>query len=148
MSETYEQEMGKQQYEQIINQFGGRILPEWHPHVKLVRRVLERLIPASGLEGQEWEVNVIDDKAQLNAFVIPGYVLPFSSECPNSSLGFGGKGEDVASLLLKLWLAERSLCLVVSSQYAMAKMGWLLFSATKLLITLSIMRRRIIVDCL
>lgn len=64
--------MGKQQYGQVINEFKGRILPEWHPHVKMVRRVLERLIPASGLDGQEWEVNVIDDEEQLNAFVIPG----------------------------------------------------------------------------
>ncbi|KAL9117763.1 MAG: hypothetical protein Q9187_005699, partial [Circinaria calcarea] len=83
VSGSYEQEMGEQQYQQIINEFRGRILPEWHPHVKLVRRVLERLIPASGLEGQEWEVNVIDDKAQLNAFVIPGgKVFVFSGLLP------------------------------------------------------------------
>ncbi|MCJ1392630.1 hypothetical protein MMC18_005500 [Xylographa bjoerkii] len=49
----------------------------------MVHRVLNRLIPASGLEGQEWEVHVIDDKEQMNAFVIPGgKVFVFSGLMP------------------------------------------------------------------
>lgn len=68
----YEEQMGMEQYKQVKQEFRGRILPEWHPQTRLVQRVLDRLIPSSGLEGQKWEVNVIDDKEQMNAFVIPG----------------------------------------------------------------------------
>jgi len=68
----YEEQMGMEQYKQVMQEFRSRILPEWHPQTQLVQRVLHRLIPSSGLEGQKWEVNVIDDKEQMNAFVIPG----------------------------------------------------------------------------
>ena len=68
----HEEEMGNQQYQQILQEFRGQILPSWHPHVRMVHRVLNRLIPASGLETENWEVHVIDDKSQVNAFVIPG----------------------------------------------------------------------------
>ena len=37
----------------------------------MVQRVLNRLIPHSGLQGEEWEIHVIDDP-EKNAFVIPG----------------------------------------------------------------------------
>ena len=59
-------------YQEILQEFWGRILPDFHPHSKMVNRVLKRLIPNSGLEGQEWEVHVIDDDSNKNAFVIPG----------------------------------------------------------------------------
>lgn len=44
---------------------------DYDKRVRKVRRVLERLIPASGLTDQNWEIHVIDDP-QKNAFVIPG----------------------------------------------------------------------------
>lgn len=68
----YEEQMGMEQYKQVMREFGSQILPEWHPRTKYIQRVLDRLIPSSGLEGQKWEVNVIDDPKQMNAFVIPG----------------------------------------------------------------------------
>ena len=71
VSAHHEQEMGKRQYQQIMQEYRGDILPDWHPDVKVVRSVLNRLIPNSGLEGQEWEVHVISSE-QMNAFVIPG----------------------------------------------------------------------------
>jgi predicted Zn-dependent protease len=60
-------------YQQVIEQYQGRILPPSHPQHKLVQRVLNRLIPHSGLpaETNNWEVHVIKDE-QKNAFVIPG----------------------------------------------------------------------------
>jgi predicted Zn-dependent protease len=60
-------------YQQVIEQYQGRILPQSHPQHKLVQRVLDRLIPHSGLpaETNNWEVHVIKDE-QKNAFVIPG----------------------------------------------------------------------------
>lgn len=56
-----------------MSEYQGRILPPSHPQHKLVQRVLNRLIPHSGLPTQtnNWEVHVIKDE-QKNAFVIPG----------------------------------------------------------------------------
>ncbi len=72
-------------YQQVLQEFGNRVLPAYHPQTKMVQRVLERLIPASGMAGQDWEVHVIDDPSQMNAFVIPGYVAfnppPLSPGC-------------------------------------------------------------------
>ena len=68
-----EQNTADQMYQQTIREFGNRVLPEYHPQTRMVQRVLNRLIPQSGLKDQEWEVRVIDDKSQMNAFVIPGY---------------------------------------------------------------------------
>jgi predicted Zn-dependent protease len=66
-----EAEAGKMMYEQTMQQFGNQILPDSHPKSRMVQRVLNRLIPHSGLEGEEWEVHVINDPMK-NAFVIPG----------------------------------------------------------------------------
>ena len=44
---------------------------------------MQRLIPAAGLEGQKWEVRVINDPRQSNAFVLPGgKVFVFSGILP------------------------------------------------------------------
>ena len=59
-------------YQEILQEYRGQILPDWHPHSRMVNRVLKRLIPNSGLEDQEWEVHVINDDSNRNAFVIPG----------------------------------------------------------------------------
>ena len=49
----------------------------------MVNKVLQRLIPAAGLEGQNWEVKVINDPEQKNAFVLPGgKVFVFSGILP------------------------------------------------------------------
>lgn len=72
VSAEQEQALAQQMYEQVQQQFGHRILPAWHPSSKMVRRVLDRLIPAAGLKDAKWEVFVVDDPAQKNAFVIPG----------------------------------------------------------------------------
>ncbi len=72
VSPEQEQALSQQMYGQVQQQFGNQILPSWHPTTKMVRRVLERLIPASGLEDAKWEVFVVDDPKQKNAFVIPG----------------------------------------------------------------------------
>ncbi|KZF21635.1 hypothetical protein L228DRAFT_239596 [Xylona heveae TC161] len=81
-SET-EEELGRQQYQQIMQQYQQQILPAWNPHTRMVRRVMERLIPATGLQSANWEVHVIDDPNQINAFVIPGgKVFVFSGLLP------------------------------------------------------------------
>lgn len=61
-------------YEEILQQFRGRILPVDHPYTQMVARVVERLLPsAGGLAGKgDWRVHVIDAPDERNAFVIPG----------------------------------------------------------------------------
>lgn len=64
--------MAQEMYQSVLQEFGPKVLPDWDPRVKMVERVLQRLIPASGLTDEKWEVHVIDDPEQKNAFVIPG----------------------------------------------------------------------------
>ncbi|RMZ83206.1 hypothetical protein DV738_g1309, partial [Chaetothyriales sp. CBS 135597] len=77
VSAEMEKQMGTASYDEILAEFGNRILPANHPYTLLTARVVERLLPASGLpssgdDGNEWRVHVIDEPSQLNAFVIPG----------------------------------------------------------------------------
>ncbi|KAK0882810.1 metalloendopeptidase [Friedmanniomyces endolithicus] len=66
-----EASQGAQMYRQTLQEFGEKLMgPDSKEH-KMVQRVMDRLIPHSGLEGEAWEVHVIDDAMQ-NAFVIPG----------------------------------------------------------------------------
>ncbi|KAI4748712.1 hypothetical protein E4T50_00973 [Aureobasidium sp. EXF-12298] len=73
VSASTEQQSGQELYQQVVEQYKGNILPPSHPQHRLVQRVLDRLIPHSGLpaETNNWEVHVIQDE-QKNAFVIPG----------------------------------------------------------------------------
>ena len=65
--------MGQELFQEVTAEYNGRVLPPNHPKSKMVRKVLERLVPNSGLDGQGgWEVRVIDDEENINAFVIPG----------------------------------------------------------------------------
>ncbi|KAL9104334.1 MAG: hypothetical protein Q9163_000725 [Psora crenata] len=60
------------QFQAVLQQYRGRILPPHHSYSRMVNRVMSRLIPLSRLEGEKWEVRVIDDPDQKNAFVMPG----------------------------------------------------------------------------
>ena len=53
------EEEGQRMYSMIMDDAKQAILPDWDPRVRMVKRVMERLIPASGLEDVPWEVNVI-----------------------------------------------------------------------------------------
>ncbi|KAK3985020.1 mitochondrial metalloendopeptidase OMA1 [Cladorrhinum sp. PSN332] len=60
-----------------LEEQGARMLSDWDPRTRMVKRVMKRLIPKSGMteegeEEKEWEVYVIDDPHQANAFVLPG----------------------------------------------------------------------------
>lgn len=83
VSESFEDWVGKQSFQAVIQEFGSRVLPPNHPYSRQVNRVVNRLIPESGYEGAEWEVRVIDDPEQKNAFVVPGgKVFVFSGILP------------------------------------------------------------------
>lgn len=47
------------------------MLPENHPMTRMCERVVARLAPATGMEGVDWKVHVINEDIP-NAFVIPG----------------------------------------------------------------------------
>ncbi|KAL8774228.1 MAG: hypothetical protein Q9209_000979 [Squamulea sp. 1 TL-2023] len=70
VSEEYEAELGRKSYQHVMRDYQNRILRPDDPRHKMVGRVLERLLPNSGLKG-DVEYHVIDDN-ELNAFVIPG----------------------------------------------------------------------------
>ncbi|OOO09798.1 peptidase M48 Ste24p [Aspergillus oryzae] len=72
VSAQRELEMGRQSYQEVLNENRGRILPEYHPLTMQVNRVLQRLIPQAPIEGADWKVHVIKDDNMLNAFVLPG----------------------------------------------------------------------------
>ncbi|EWC46969.1 hypothetical protein DRE_03731 [Drechslerella stenobrocha 248] len=72
ISPEFEQQLGEGQYAEIQRQFQHKILPERDARVRQVQRVLDRLIPNSGLPATyDWKVTVIDSP-ETNAFVIPG----------------------------------------------------------------------------
>ncbi|KAF2714659.1 hypothetical protein K504DRAFT_469098 [Pleomassaria siparia CBS 279.74] len=75
ISPAFEAYVGKMSVEEIKKEYQGRILPEEDVRVQQVKKVLDRLIPfaqQAGLQDVNWEVHVIDDPKQMNAFVVPG----------------------------------------------------------------------------
>ncbi|KAI1861471.1 uncharacterized protein JN550_010851 [Neoarthrinium moseri] len=85
-SQSTVEAVSEQQVKHIIYELeksGGRFLSDWDPRTQMVKRVMRRLIPVSGMEDSEWEVRVIDDPRQANAFVLPGgKVFVFSGIIP------------------------------------------------------------------
>lgn len=71
-SAATEESIAQGQFQMIMQQFRGKMLPPNHPYSQQVNKVLARLIPVAGLERQNWEVRVIDDPKETNAFVMPG----------------------------------------------------------------------------
>ncbi|KAI1454522.1 hypothetical protein F4805DRAFT_321001 [Annulohypoxylon moriforme] len=66
-----------------VERSGGRFLSDWDPRVIMVKRVMRKLIPVSGMEDADWEIRVIDDPRTVNAFVLPGgKVFVFSGLIP------------------------------------------------------------------
>lgn len=78
--------MSRASYNQVMTEFRGRLLSPAHAYHRMVSRVAERLIRVSGMDNSSlsnniinnndpimnWEVNVIVDDSQVNAFVLPG----------------------------------------------------------------------------
>lgn len=77
---SWEESLGRQVHEEILQQYAGRVLPAGHPSSVVTRKVLKRLVGVSrevekggeDKEEEEWEVVVIDDVENVNAFVVPG----------------------------------------------------------------------------
>ncbi|ODQ67789.1 hypothetical protein NADFUDRAFT_80949 [Nadsonia fulvescens var. elongata DSM 6958] len=76
LSRAYENKLGEEQYQQILQEFRGKLLPDNHPTVLRVKRVMKPIIEQSetlGLFDCQWRVHVVHDPTQPpNAFVLPG----------------------------------------------------------------------------
>ena len=97
-----EQQLGDSIKQQTLSQYKGRILSHGERRHILVQRVLNKLIPASGLQENKWEIYVIDDPSQKNAFVIPGgKVFVFTGILP-----ICGAGEDGVATVLSHEIAH------------------------------------------
>jgi len=83
MSPKQEYAIGLRAYEEVMQQYGDRLLPADHPQVRRVSRVTSRLARAAEIEPLqreinlrlrgyrfEWEANVVREK-QVNAFCLP-----------------------------------------------------------------------------
>lgn len=44
---------------QMVHDEGGHFLPDWDPRTTLVKRVMRKLIPVSGLPDLNWEISVV-----------------------------------------------------------------------------------------
>lgn len=71
VSRETEQAIGGQMYQQTMQEFSGKLMSPLSKEHRQVQRVLDRLIPHSGLADEKWEIHVINDDMK-NAFVIPG----------------------------------------------------------------------------
>lgn len=79
----YETRVGDVGYRQTIAQFGPHILPDYHPSVQRVKKVMKNIIKVSGITGVNWQIHVVKGNFPPNAFVLPGgKVFVFESILP------------------------------------------------------------------
>ncbi|KAL9616044.1 MAG: hypothetical protein Q9160_009045 [Pyrenula sp. 1 TL-2023] len=72
ISPQTEAQLGQSEYQNVLHTYKSKLLPANHSLTQRVARIVERLLPASGLGDAQWVIHVINDKEQKNAFVLPG----------------------------------------------------------------------------
>ncbi|GAA6061917.1 hypothetical protein JCM10212_000542 [Sporobolomyces blumeae] len=87
VSPSTEQEMARESYQDVMQQFGNRVLPDYHPTARYVQGVVKKIVGANGLDAglgnDAWETFVVQDDKTQNAFVIPGgKIFVFSGILP------------------------------------------------------------------
>ena len=82
ISPQQEAAITKRSSEELLRLYSDRILPPNHPYSRLVSEVAGRLLPVSGIQDQKWEVRVIDDLEEKNAFVTGDKIFVFSGILP------------------------------------------------------------------
>lgn len=84
ISRSMEERIGNEGYHEILDEYKGSLLPDNHPQVLRVKKIMKRIIKVSGLDDLDWRVHVVNDpKASPNAFVLPsGKVFVFNTILP------------------------------------------------------------------
>lgn len=72
VSDHWEKQLAKRLYQTELAYYSENILPPSSKEHETVQRVLDCLIPHSGITDTDWEVRVIDKPSTRNAFVLPG----------------------------------------------------------------------------
>ncbi|KAL3908832.1 MAG: hypothetical protein SGILL_008331, partial [Bacillariaceae sp.] len=84
----FEKEVGDQNYQQLLQQYTGKVLPKHHPATVAIERVGGRIFKAAGDFADEYKLDYFDkknvtftviDSDQANAFVLPGNHVFFLS---------------------------------------------------------------------
>jgi predicted Zn-dependent protease len=95
LSPTEELQVGRQAYRDVLQEYRDRVLPENHPDVRRVKRVVDRLAAAAKIEPLQreinlhvqgyvfdWNVSVVQSR-QVNAFCLPaGEIVVFTGILP------------------------------------------------------------------
>jgi len=95
LSPNEELRTGRQAYEEVLQEYRGRVLPQNHPDTVRVRRVVDRLTKAAQVDPLqremhlrtkgyvfEWDVSVVQER-QVNAFCLPaGKIVVFTGILP------------------------------------------------------------------
>ncbi|KAJ3073179.1 hypothetical protein HDU98_002055 [Podochytrium sp. JEL0797] len=82
MTKADEEAMGLQAYNEIMQEYKNRLVPQNHPTSMWVAKVARNIIKVAGINDVDWEIHLIDHP-QKNAFVIPGgKVFVFSGILP------------------------------------------------------------------
>lgn len=69
VSASTEQQMGAQSFNEVMGEYGNRVLPDRHPTARYVQDVVKRIVRANGLEAGPggWETHVVADEGTRNA---------------------------------------------------------------------------------
>ncbi|KAG7359796.1 peptidase M48 Ste24p family protein [Nitzschia inconspicua] len=88
LSPEFEKEIGDENYQQLLQQYAGNILPKHHPATMAIEKVGGRIFQAAGEFAREYNLDYFDtknvtftvvDTDQANAFVLPGNHVFFLS---------------------------------------------------------------------
>ncbi|CAB4478156.1 uncharacterized protein OCT59_007381 [Rhizophagus irregularis] len=66
-----EEKLAQQAYNEVMKQYGRKILPPFDHRTKFVKKVARQIVSVSGMQDLNWEFHVIESK-EKNAFVLPG----------------------------------------------------------------------------
>ncbi|KAJ3112901.1 hypothetical protein HDU96_004027 [Phlyctochytrium bullatum] len=88
LDENTEVMLANEAYENLLKEHGTRFLPLDHPVYQSVARVAMDIVSVIGPELREWDLHVVDDETNVNAFVISsGKIFVFTgiiNMCPSS----------------------------------------------------------------
>lgn len=83
VSPDLERQMGAQGLQEVMSEYGGRVLPDWHPQARYVQQVVKRIIRANGLEDklggskEGWKTHVVKDDGTKKCVLL----APLSGAC-------------------------------------------------------------------